>query len=156
MRVTLEPGDRDILLDRLGLAASATDSELVEAGVARMLASTPRPGRREAVRSGGELVARHFTDRSTPDGHDLIAAAVADERIPRSRADHWAQRYAEDPEGTAKTLARITDAATVEKRVAAAQRPPPATGPPSGDSSYPPHWLPEIHGGRRERVMGGD
>ena len=132
MKLTFDPGDQVVLRSRLGLAANASNAE-IGAAIQQLLAA-PAPAEGAAV-----------TAAQAPDGHDLIAAAVADGRIPASRGDHYAHRYADDPDGTAKLIARLEPGSASFAAAGAGT---------SADSAYPAEWLPEIHGGRRERVMG--
>jgi hypothetical protein len=119
MKLHLDPGDREILRNGLGLAANASTSEIANTIRERLTGAAPQPERR------------------TADAHDLIAAAVDDERIPARRAEFWAQRFADDPERTAKELASLTP---VPSRLTAAA---------GGSGAYPASWLPEVH---RERA----
>lgn len=114
MKLTLEPGDREILVANLGLPAGASDDDL-HAAVAQCLSRQPAATASAAI------------------DHDLIAAAVRDERIPAQRADFWAQRFAEDPDGTRKKLERLQPGSAHY-----ANQPP-----PGADDSYPADWLPE-------------
>src|SRR5689334_16903699 len=91
MKLQLEAGDREILVADLGLAANATDADLASAVHARLTGGAPAPAAPQAA----------VID------HDLIAAAVRDGRIPAHRADHYAQRFAQDPDGTRAMIARL-------------------------------------------------
>lgn len=129
MKLTLDKDERPILLTKLGLSAKATNAEITAAVTERLTGGTASPPPPQPIGS------------RQADGHDLIAAAVRDERIPASRADHYAQRFAQDPEGTAKVLAKLQPGSAhyANETVPAA-----ATA-----ESYPAHWLPEAHRGER-------
>jgi hypothetical protein len=138
MQITLGRDERPILLTALGLPAKATNEQITAAVAHRLTAGAPPPppaAPQPAVAS------------RAADGHDLIAAAVADGRIPASRAEHYAQRYAQDPAGTAATIAKLT---AVPKHLLD------AAASAQADSSYPKEWLPDVHRTRGRVTHGGD
>jgi hypothetical protein len=130
MKVTLEAGERPALLDRLGLAAKATDAE-IGAAIESRLTGTPAPA--------APAPAATATD---PDAEAVIGQAVRDGKFAAERADHWRQKWARDPGGTRKTLARLQSGVVLPQAAA-------------GDS-YPPGWVPELDRPRQRVTHGGD
>lgn len=135
MKLSFKPGERATLVAQLGLNESATDEE-ISAAVAERLTGTPSPA---PTPSPTPAPLASATGR---DG--VIGAAVADGRIPPSRADHWRSRWDRDPDGTRKLVAKlhaVPDSLSAEESL------------PEG---YPPEWLPEVGGQQRPRVTMAD
>lgn len=92
MRLQLEPSERPLLTSRLGLASTATDTEIAAAVAARPTGSGAAPAGRSA----------------DPDAEAVIAAAVRDGKFAAgARADHYRERMARDPIGTRRLIARM-------------------------------------------------
>jgi hypothetical protein len=128
MKLILEADERPILLSRLGLPAKATNDQITAAVAERLTSGAPTPAAPQAAAID----------------HDLITAAVRDGRIPAYRADHYAARFAQDPEGTRALLARLTPG-TAHYANAEHAAPPP--------TDYPREWLSQHeHGGSRVTV----
>lgn len=86
------------------------------------------------------------------DRDELIAEAVHDGKIGPGRAQHYADRYDSDPEGTTRLLARLQpNTIPLEER---GQNADPSDA--DDTSAYPTEWVPEVaaaaSGERRNRV----
>ena len=113
MRLTLDPGDREILTDKLGLAASASDADLSRAVTDRLTGSAPAPA------ATGTL--------NTYERDATIAAAVRDGKFSAERARQYVEKWDRDPEGTKRTIARLQPGVALPEIAAGGE--------------YPPEWL---------------
>jgi hypothetical protein len=107
----------------------------------RPLAQPSRPAKRPAA----------APTRAVPraaDCEEAIAAAIVDDKIPASRANHYRHRWSRDPVGTAKLIARMVSVTGLN--VMAEED--------AADSRYPADWLQHADRARnRSRVHhGGD
>jgi hypothetical protein len=102
-----------------------------------------------ALRLGAQQGSQAFARQNQEDRDRVIVDAVADGKIPPSRAEHWEQAWERDPEGTRTLLT-----ASVEQGGLAAGLLP--VGDPIGAEhptedltveAYPAEWLPEVHRG---------
>jgi hypothetical protein len=103
MRVTFNASERDTLRSRLGLPAEATDDQIQDAVIGRLMTAAGRgkaPTPRRAAVKPEDM-------RRSSDGEALIAAAIADNKFPQSRAEHYRNRFERDPGGTVELIGKL-------------------------------------------------
>jgi hypothetical protein len=80
------------------------------------------------------------------DCEEAIAAAIADDKIPASRANHYRHRWNRDPVRTAKLMARMVSVAGLNAMA----------DEDAADSSYPAEWVQHADRARSRVHHGGD
>src|SRR3954470_11040595 len=124
MKLQIDATERSVLTAELGLAANASDSEIAVAVAKRLTGvSSFESGQRRAAPPAPAASAGYSMD---PDAEATIATAIRDGKFAGERADHYRQRWARDPDGTRRTIARLAPGAVLP--------PLPAAG---ADDAYP-------------------
>lgn len=86
------------------------------------------------------------TRQVTGDRDVMIAAAIQQGRIPKSREGHWRQQYDKDPEGTTTLLTAAADKGGLAPGLIPVTELGGAPSEDAGDTAeaYPAEWLPEV------------
>lgn len=136
-------GPQDPAVEQPTTSPSTTPTEPVQAadGTVRLDAETYR-----TLMTGAQHGTQAFARQTREDRDRVIVDAVADGKIPPSRAEHWEQAWERDPEGTRTLLT-----ASVEQGGLAAGLLPVGdtigAEHPTEDltvEAYPSEWLPEV------------
>jgi hypothetical protein len=126
MDLTLAPGERPVLTRTLGLAATASNAEIV-AAVTERLTTTQ-------AATGGTL--------NTVERDATITAAVRDGKFSADRAALYASKWDRDPEGTKRTIAKLQSGVALPEVAA-------------GPDGYPVEWLRPPRPVGESRIHGG-
>jgi hypothetical protein len=167
VRFTFEDGERNVLLNRLGLPADANDETLAER-IAGWIAEDPNqnngttgaPGVEgqtgappedtgdfvvvdvasyRRMQSQEEVAAAVVEANRVRDRNELIDEAIHDGKFGPGRRDHYLARYDSDPEGTKTLIARL-----MKNTVPLEARGVDAPTDDVEDDSYPSSWVPEV------------